>query len=142
MEEGEVFAIETFSLTGKGYVLDDMDCSHYTKNKDANRGHSDRQKHGRFWLLSKKTLVRSPFVEDFSTDSSWGLKQLCDAVELPALCTASYIMSELDDALRLPLSSYRINQTRLLTLTHFCRCSPVSIRVCIFLNLSTGYIPL
>ncbi|KAL8243808.1 hypothetical protein R6Q59_010066 [Mikania micrantha] len=29
MEEGEVFAIETFGSTGKGYVTDDMECSHY-----------------------------------------------------------------------------------------------------------------
>lgn len=32
MEEGEVFAIETFGSTGKGYVHDDMECSHYMKN--------------------------------------------------------------------------------------------------------------
>lgn len=31
MEEGEVFAIETFGSTGKGYVHDDMECSHYAK---------------------------------------------------------------------------------------------------------------
>lgn len=31
MEEGEVFAIETFGSTGKGYVHDDMECSHYMK---------------------------------------------------------------------------------------------------------------
>lgn len=35
MEEGEVFAIETFGSTGRGYVLDDMECSHYKKNFDA-----------------------------------------------------------------------------------------------------------
>ncbi|KAL3468285.1 methionine aminopeptidase [Aspergillus heterothallicus] len=29
MEEGEVFAIETFGSTGKGYVRDDMETSHY-----------------------------------------------------------------------------------------------------------------
>lgn len=29
MEEGEVFAIETFGSTGKGLVVDDLDCSHY-----------------------------------------------------------------------------------------------------------------
>lgn len=35
MEEGEVFAIETFGSTGKGYVHDDMETSHYMKNFDA-----------------------------------------------------------------------------------------------------------
>lgn len=35
MEEGETFAIETFGSTGKGYVRDDMETSHYAKNPDA-----------------------------------------------------------------------------------------------------------
>lgn len=35
MEEGETFAIETFGSTGKGYVRDDMETSHYAKNEDA-----------------------------------------------------------------------------------------------------------
>ena len=32
MEEGEFFAIETFGSTGKGYVHDDMETSHYMKD--------------------------------------------------------------------------------------------------------------
>ncbi|XP_024912314.1 methionine aminopeptidase 2-like isoform X2 [Cynoglossus semilaevis] len=32
MEEGEVYAIETFGSTGRGAVYDDMECSHYMKN--------------------------------------------------------------------------------------------------------------
>lgn len=32
MEENEVYAIETFGSTGKGFVHDDMECSHYMKN--------------------------------------------------------------------------------------------------------------
>lgn len=32
MEEGELFAIETFGSTGKGYVYNSVDCSHYMKN--------------------------------------------------------------------------------------------------------------
>ena len=35
MEENEVYAIETFGSTGKGYVHEDMECSHYMKNFDA-----------------------------------------------------------------------------------------------------------
>ncbi|PWN92764.1 peptidase M24A, methionine aminopeptidase [Acaromyces ingoldii] len=31
MEEGEYFAIETFGSTGKGYVMDSGDCSHYAR---------------------------------------------------------------------------------------------------------------
>jgi len=34
MEENEVYAIETFGSTGKGYVHEDMECSHYMKNFD------------------------------------------------------------------------------------------------------------
>eukprot|EP00051_Salpingoeca_urceolata_P026743 m.478439 g.478439 ORF g.478439 m.478439 type:complete len:480 (+) comp21144_c0_seq1:2030-3469(+) len=35
MEEGEVFAIETFGSTGRGYVTEDMETSHYMKEWDA-----------------------------------------------------------------------------------------------------------
>ncbi len=37
MEEGELYAIETFGSTGKGVVLDAPDCSHYMKEFDAPR---------------------------------------------------------------------------------------------------------
>ncbi len=35
MEEGELYAIETFGSTGKGYVHEDLECSHYMKRFDA-----------------------------------------------------------------------------------------------------------
>ena len=34
MEEGEFYAIETFGSTGRGYVIEDMECSHYMKSFD------------------------------------------------------------------------------------------------------------
>ncbi|KAJ6867464.1 hypothetical protein NC652_038620 [Populus alba x Populus x berolinensis] len=34
MEEGDFFAIETFASTGKGYVREDLECSHYMKDFD------------------------------------------------------------------------------------------------------------
>jgi methionyl aminopeptidase len=34
MEEGEVFAIETFGSTGRGVVTDDLECSHYALHAD------------------------------------------------------------------------------------------------------------
>lgn len=34
MEEGEVYAIETFGSTGKGLVIEEADCSHYMKDYD------------------------------------------------------------------------------------------------------------
>lgn len=39
MEENEFYAIETFGSTGKGYVHDDMDCSHYMKDFDLHTEH-------------------------------------------------------------------------------------------------------
>jgi methionyl aminopeptidase len=35
MEEGEQYAIETFGSTGKGYVNEDLEFSHYMKDFDA-----------------------------------------------------------------------------------------------------------
>ncbi|KAJ3309687.1 Methionine aminopeptidase 2B, partial [Gonapodya sp. JEL0774] len=35
MEEGEQYAIETFGSTGKGYVHEDLETSHYMKSFDA-----------------------------------------------------------------------------------------------------------
>ncbi|KAL2269117.1 hypothetical protein VTJ83DRAFT_3963 [Remersonia thermophila] len=37
MEEGDVFAIETFGSTGQGYVHEDGEVSHYAKRGDANK---------------------------------------------------------------------------------------------------------
>ena len=34
LRQGEMFAIETFGSTGKGYVREDLECSHYMKNFD------------------------------------------------------------------------------------------------------------
>jgi len=31
MEEGEFYAIETFGTTGRGWVVEDLECSHYMK---------------------------------------------------------------------------------------------------------------
>ncbi len=35
MEEGEMYAIETFGTTGKGYVMESEDTSHYMRAFDA-----------------------------------------------------------------------------------------------------------
>ncbi|KAJ1891334.1 Methionine aminopeptidase 2 [Kickxella alabastrina] len=40
MEEGELFAIETFGTTGKGTVFDKGICSHYSRTVDARRSQS------------------------------------------------------------------------------------------------------
>jgi len=51
MEEGETFAIETFGSTGKGYVREDMETSHYAIIADA--------PHVPLRISSAKTLLRS-----------------------------------------------------------------------------------
>ena len=34
MEEGELYAIETFASTGRGLIQEDMECSHYMINSE------------------------------------------------------------------------------------------------------------
>jgi len=51
MEENEFYAIETFGSTGKGYVHEDMECSHYMKNFDV--GHVPLR------LLKSKQLLNT-----------------------------------------------------------------------------------
>ena len=51
MEEGETYAIETFGSTGKGYVHEDMETSHYAKRADAPKVS--------LRVNSAKTLLRS-----------------------------------------------------------------------------------
>lgn len=58
MEEGEVFAIETFGSTGRGVVHDDMEVSHYMKNFDV--GHVPLR------LSSSKQLL-NVINDNFST---------------------------------------------------------------------------
>ena len=40
MEENEQYAIETFATTGKGYVWEDGECSHYMKEYSATKSHT------------------------------------------------------------------------------------------------------
>lgn len=51
MEEGETFAIETFGTTGRGYVVNSGECSHYSKN--------DNVDHIPVRLNSAKLLLQS-----------------------------------------------------------------------------------
>ena len=58
MEEGEQYAIETFGSTGKGYVAEDMECSHYMKDFDK----------GFVPLRNQKSKVLLKFIdENFGT---------------------------------------------------------------------------
>ncbi|CCK69443.1 methionine aminopeptidase KNAG_0C03360 [Huiozyma naganishii CBS 8797] len=50
MEEGEHFAIETFGTTGRGYVVQEGECSHYARNADTHTSPS---------LTSAKKLLKT-----------------------------------------------------------------------------------
>eukprot|EP01118_Nematostelium_gracile_P005450 TRINITY_DN1728_c0_g1_i1.p1 TRINITY_DN1728_c0_g1~~TRINITY_DN1728_c0_g1_i1.p1 ORF type:complete len:460 (-),score=140.56 TRINITY_DN1728_c0_g1_i1:75-1412(-) len=83
MEEGEFFAIETFGSTGKGYVNEDMECSHYAKVVDA--PHVPLRTASAKSLLAhiNKTFDTLPFCRKWldnqgQTKYLMALKNLCD----------------------------------------------------------------
>jgi len=94
MEEGELYAIETFGSTGKGYVNEDMECSHYAKTYDA--------PHAPLRIARAKTLLQTinkhfdtlPFCRRYldrlgETKYLMGLKSLVEAgvvTAYPPLC--------------------------------------------------------
>nr|CAB3263762.1 methionine aminopeptidase 2-like [Phallusia mammillata] len=96
MEEGEVFAIETFGSTGRGVVRDDMECSHYMKDFDLANQHVNLR-------LPRAKRLLHVITENFGTLAfcrRWidrlgetkylmALKSLCDAGVIephPPLC--------------------------------------------------------
>ena len=99
MEEGEVFAIETFGSTGRGYTVDGMECSHYMKRFDA--GHVPLRMQSSRRLLShiNKTFGTLAFCRRWLEREDGGsaftngtdgrqtkymgaLKNLCDVVSI------------------------------------------------------------
>lgn len=94
MEEGEFYAIETFGSTGKGYVQEDMECSHYMK--DFHAGHIPLRSAKARQLLSvvDRNFGTLAFCRRFldrigEEKYLMGLKQLCDAGVVnpyPPLC--------------------------------------------------------
>jgi len=84
MEEGEFFAIETFGSTGKGFVFEDMECSHYMKTFNA--PHTNLRLPSARALLSTitKTFDTLPFCRRWldragETKYLMALKNLCDS---------------------------------------------------------------
>ncbi|XP_030522262.1 methionine aminopeptidase 2B-like isoform X1 [Rhodamnia argentea] len=84
MEEGEFFAIETFGSTGKGYVREDLECSHYMKNFDV--GHIPLRLPRAKQLLAtiNKNFSTLAFCRRYlerlgETKYLMALKNLCDA---------------------------------------------------------------
>eukprot|EP00242_Pyramimonas_sp_CCMP2087_P009111 CAMPEP_0198203692 /NCGR_PEP_ID=MMETSP1445-20131203/7014_1 /TAXON_ID=36898 /ORGANISM="Pyramimonas sp., Strain CCMP2087" /LENGTH=472 /DNA_ID=CAMNT_0043875185 /DNA_START=25 /DNA_END=1443 /DNA_ORIENTATION=- len=94
MEEGEFFAIETFGSTGKGYVREDLECSHYMKNYDV--GHVPLRLPRAKQLLGviDRNFGTLAFCKRYldrigETKYQMALKNLCDAGILqmyPPLC--------------------------------------------------------
>jgi len=101
MEEGEFFAIETFGSTGKGYVREDMECSHYMKNFDV--GHVPLRLPRAKQLLASidRNFGTLAFCKRYldrigETKYQMALKNLCDAGVVdayPPLCESkgSYV---------------------------------------------------
>lgn len=94
MEEGELYAIETFGSTGKGLVHEDLECSHYARTFEAD--HVSLRSRGAKVLLGtiEKTFGTLPFCcrwLDRVGESRYlmSLKHLCDAgvvTAYPPLC--------------------------------------------------------
>jgi len=89
MEEGELYAIETFGSTGKGYIHEEGECSHYMKDFEA--GPAPLKHAGAKKLLRhiNQTYTTLPFCRrwlDRSGETShlMGLKHLVDAGILEA----------------------------------------------------------
>ncbi|OAE20567.1 hypothetical protein AXG93_3873s1250 [Marchantia polymorpha subsp. ruderalis] len=94
MEEGEFFAIETFGTTGKGYVREDLECSHYTKNFDVGHVPLRLQKAKQLLGTIDKHFSTLAFCKRYldrigETKYLMALKNLCDqgvVTALPPLC--------------------------------------------------------
>lgn len=57
MEENEFYAIETFGSTGKGYVHDDMECSHYMKSFEMADEHVPLRLDFEFFSIKSKFFI-------------------------------------------------------------------------------------
>jgi methionyl aminopeptidase len=85
MEEGELYAIETFASTGKGYVEEDKDCSHFMKDElatDASKVRGDKAK--ALFNFIDKHFSTMAFCRRWLDDGGFpqhalALKQLVDA---------------------------------------------------------------
>jgi len=84
MEEGEQYAIETFGSTGKGWVNEDVDCSHYMLDFDHPSNPNLRNANAKklFWTIKNNfnTLAFArKWLEDLYPRHIGPLKQLVDA---------------------------------------------------------------
>ena len=103
MEEGEIYAIETFGSTGRGFVVEDMECSHYMKNFHAPHVPLRMQSSKKLLSHINKTFGTLAFCRRWLEREDGGsatvngqngkqtkymgaLKNLCDVVRCVASC--------------------------------------------------------
>ncbi|KAJ7969370.1 Methionine aminopeptidase 2 [Quillaja saponaria] len=94
MEEGEFFAIETFASTGKGYVREDLECSHYMKNFEVGHIPLRLPKSKQLLATINKNFSTLAFCKRYldrlgETKYLMALKNLCDSgivQPYPPLC--------------------------------------------------------
>eukprot|EP00917_Polyrhabdina_sp_WS-2016_P000335 GHVP01000722.1.p1 GENE.GHVP01000722.1~~GHVP01000722.1.p1 ORF type:complete len:436 (+),score=82.16 GHVP01000722.1:34-1341(+) len=95
MEEGDLFAIETFASTGKGYVNDKGECSHYSLNPDSENKPKPRlASASKLYAQLRNRFGTLPFcrrwIDDMGeTRHHLGLKNLVDGgyvIDYPPLC--------------------------------------------------------
>ncbi|KAJ9078528.1 Methionine aminopeptidase 2 [Entomophthora muscae] len=84
MEEGEVFAIETFGTTGKGIIREDSDCSHYMRNTDGPASIFEKPRAEALLQSINTHFGTLPFCRRYLDRAGekkhlFGLKQLVDA---------------------------------------------------------------
>jgi len=83
MEEGEIYAIETFGSTGKGYVNEDGECSHYMKEFDAPKVPLKNSKARKLLKTVNENFGNLAWCKRWCDDLGeesylLGLKELCD----------------------------------------------------------------
>ncbi|CAG9764040.1 unnamed protein product [Ceutorhynchus assimilis] len=94
MEENEFYAIETFGSTGRGVVNNDMECSHYMKNYDAQYVPLRLQSSKCLLSLINRNFGTLAFCKRWldragATKYQMALKDLCDkgiVDDYPPLC--------------------------------------------------------
>jgi len=94
MEEGEMYAIETFGSTGKGWVHEDLACSHYMKNFDTGFRQLRSRKSKQLLAHIDKNFGTLAFCRRWLEDQGqkgylMALKELCDndiVRKYPPLC--------------------------------------------------------
>jgi len=84
MEEGEFFAIETFGSTGKGFIREDMECSHYMKDFHVQRVPLRMAKSKHLLGVIERNFGTLAFCRRFldrlgETKYLMALKNLCDS---------------------------------------------------------------